>query len=70
MSFGDSCGPGERSLDGARWLARVGASPLEPLALVMGWSERVALRPRQATRRRGSRRARRDASRQRLADRR
>lgn len=42
MSFGDSCGPGERSLAGARWLARVGASPLEPLALVMGWSERVA----------------------------
>lgn len=42
MTFADSLGPGERSLAGAAWLARVGASPLEPLALVMGWSERVA----------------------------
>ena len=29
--------PGPRSLAGLRWLARVGASPGEPLALVMGW---------------------------------
>lgn len=42
MTYADSFGPGERSLAGAAWLARVGASPLEPLQLVMGWSERVA----------------------------
>jgi hypothetical protein len=29
--------PGPQSLAGLRWLARVGASPGEPLALVMGW---------------------------------
>jgi len=33
--------PGPRSLDGLRWLARVGASPGEPLALVMSWSRPV-----------------------------
>ena len=33
--------PGPRSLDGLRWLARVGASPGEPLALVMRWSRPV-----------------------------
>ncbi|HEY5197757.1 MAG TPA: hypothetical protein VIJ51_12105 [Solirubrobacteraceae bacterium] len=27
---------------GLAWLARVGCSPIEPLAAVMGWSERVA----------------------------
>jgi hypothetical protein len=35
-------GPGERSLEGLGWLGRVGASPVEPWRLVMGWSERVA----------------------------
>ena len=34
--------PGRQSLQGIAWLARVGAAPLEPLALVMGCSERVA----------------------------
>jgi hypothetical protein len=34
--------PGSRSLAGLGWLARVGCSPLEPLALVMDWSDRVA----------------------------
>jgi hypothetical protein len=34
--------PGRQSLQAMAWLARVGASPLEPLALVMGCSERVA----------------------------
>jgi hypothetical protein len=34
--------PGPQSLAGLRWLARVGASPGEPLGLVMGWS-RTAL---------------------------
>ncbi|MGI9097116.1 MAG: hypothetical protein ACR2H2_01245 [Solirubrobacteraceae bacterium] len=29
--------PGPQSLAGLQWLARVGASPGEPLALVMGW---------------------------------
>jgi len=33
--------PGPRSLEGLRWLARVGASPGEPLALVMRWSRPV-----------------------------
>ncbi len=35
-------GPGRRSLEGLGWLARVGASAVEPWRLVMGWSERVA----------------------------
>ena len=30
--------PGPASLDGLAWLARVGASPCEPLSLAMGWS--------------------------------
>lgn len=34
--------PGSRSLAGLEWLARVGCSPLEPLAVVMDWSDRVA----------------------------
>ncbi|HEY5198707.1 MAG TPA: hypothetical protein VIJ51_16930 [Solirubrobacteraceae bacterium] len=34
--------PGRRSLEGLQWLGRVGASPVEPWRLVMGWSERVA----------------------------
>ncbi len=34
--------PGRRSLEGLDWLGRVGASPVEPWRLVMGWSERVA----------------------------
>lgn len=33
-----SVAPGRRSLEGLAWLARVGASPQEPLALVMGWN--------------------------------
>lgn len=36
-------GPGKRTLEGLAWLARVGVSPMEPLELVMGWSERTAL---------------------------
>jgi hypothetical protein len=31
--------PGPRSLEGLAWLARLAASPQEPLGLVMGWSE-------------------------------
>jgi len=42
MTFADCLGPGHRSLQALAWLARVGASPLEPLQLVMGWHERVA----------------------------
>jgi hypothetical protein len=42
MTFADCVGPGRGSLHGLAWLARVGASPPEPLALVMGCSERVA----------------------------
>jgi hypothetical protein len=34
--------PGPRSPEGLAWLARVSASPHEPLALVMGWSETLA----------------------------
>ena len=34
--------PGRQSLQGLAWLARVGATPPEPLRLVMGCSERVA----------------------------
>jgi hypothetical protein len=34
--------PGRRSLEGLDWLGRVGASPVDPWRLVMGWSERVA----------------------------
>lgn len=34
--------PGHRSLEGLTWLARVGASPQEPLALVMGWNHSTA----------------------------
>ncbi len=36
-----SVAPGLRSLEGLEWLARVGASPLEPWALVMGWGRAV-----------------------------
>ena len=36
-----SRGPGPRSIVALRWLTRVGASPGEPLALVMGWSEQA-----------------------------
>jgi hypothetical protein len=39
---GVSVAPGRRSLQCLAWLARVGASPREPLALVMGWSRAVA----------------------------
>jgi hypothetical protein len=35
--------PGPKSLQGLSWLARVGASPLEPLQLVLGCSWRRAL---------------------------
>jgi hypothetical protein len=35
--------PGPKSLHGLAWLARVGASPLEPLQLVLGCSQRRAL---------------------------
>ena len=42
MTFGDCIGPGPTSLHALAWLARVGAAPLEPLALVMSCSERVA----------------------------
>jgi hypothetical protein len=35
--------PGPRSLHGLAWLARVGATPLEPLQLVLGCSRRRAL---------------------------
>jgi len=34
--------PGAHSLEGLAWLARVGASPQEPLALVMGWNHATA----------------------------
>ena len=37
-----SVAPGPRSLEGLEWLARVGASPLEPWGLVMGWRRAVA----------------------------
>lgn len=33
--------PGPSSLDGLAWLTRVGASPAEPLSLVMGWGRRA-----------------------------
>jgi hypothetical protein len=33
--------PGQRSLQGLGWLARVGVSPLEPWGLVMGWRRTV-----------------------------
>ena len=36
-----SVAPGPRSIEGLAWLARVGASPLEPWRLVMGWSRAV-----------------------------
>ena len=36
-----SLAPGQRSLQGLGWLARVGASPLEPWGLVMGWRRTV-----------------------------
>ena len=39
---GACVGPGRRSLEGLAWLARVGASPLEPLRLVLGCNERRA----------------------------
>jgi len=42
MTFEDCVGPGRGSMQALAWLARVGASPLEPLQLVMGCSERVA----------------------------
>lgn len=38
---GRSSRPGPRSLVALRWLTRVGASPVEPLALVMHWSHAV-----------------------------
>jgi hypothetical protein len=34
--------PGGKSIEGLAWLARVGASPLEPWSLVMGWNRAVA----------------------------
>jgi hypothetical protein len=34
--------PGPKSLQALAWLARVGASPVEPVRLVSGWSERLA----------------------------
>src|SRR4051794_41855424 len=37
-----SVAPGRRSIAGLAWLARVGASPLEPWGLVMGWGRAVA----------------------------
>jgi len=37
-----SVAPGPRSLEGLEWLARVGASPLEPWGLVMGWRRAAA----------------------------
>jgi hypothetical protein len=37
-----SIAPGRRSIAGLAWLARVGASPLEPWGLVMGWGRAVA----------------------------
>lgn len=37
-----SIAPGRRSIEGLAWLARVGASPLEPWGLVMGWGRAVA----------------------------
>ena len=43
MTYATSVGPGKRSLEGLGWLARVGVSPVEPLCLVMGWGERVAM---------------------------
>lgn len=36
---GACVGPGPRSLEGLAWLARVGATPLEPLRLAVGWTE-------------------------------
>ena len=36
-----SVSPGRRSLEGLEWLARVGASPLEPWGLVNGWGRTV-----------------------------
>jgi len=36
-----SVAPGRRSLEGLDWLVRVGASPLEPWGLVMGWRRTV-----------------------------
>ena len=36
-----SVAPGPRSLEGLAWLARVGASPLEPWGLVMSWGRAV-----------------------------
>ncbi|MCA1680404.1 MAG: hypothetical protein LC777_16355 [Actinobacteria bacterium] len=39
---GACVGPGRRSLEALGWLARVGVSPLEPLRLVLGCSERRA----------------------------
>ena len=36
-----SAGPGRRSLEGLEWLARVGASPLEPWGLVNDWGRTV-----------------------------
>lgn len=36
-----SLAPGQKSLQGLGWLARVGVSPLEPWGLVMGWRRTV-----------------------------
>jgi hypothetical protein len=42
VTFADSVHPGEQSLRALAWLARVGASPMEPLQLVLGCGQRVA----------------------------
>ena len=42
VTFADAVGPGPQSLRALGWLARVGASPLAPLRLVLGCGERVA----------------------------
>jgi hypothetical protein len=42
VTFADSVHPGQQSLHALAWLARVGASPLEPLQLVLGCGRRVA----------------------------
>ena len=42
VTFADTVGPGQQSLRALGWLARVGASPLEPLQLVLGCGRRVA----------------------------
>src|SRR5271157_1831180 len=39
--MGRPVSPGPASLHGLAWLARVGASPCEPLSLAMGWGQRT-----------------------------